>query len=81
MNGTESLTRCLPLQLTDHNTGTCFYFLKEVKTNPNNYDAWFDYLRLLENEGLPESVRETYERAIGNVPPAQVCVMLKYVPL
>ena len=37
-----------------------------------NYDAWFDYLRLLENDGEPDQVRETYERAISNVPPIQV---------
>lgn len=44
---------------------------QEVKTNPNNYDAWFDYLRLMESESDPDSVREVYERAIANVPPAE----------
>ncbi|XP_043472964.1 protein crooked neck [Leptopilina heterotoma] len=42
---------------------------QEVKENPSNYDAWFDYLRLVESEGEVEIVRETYERAIANVPP------------
>ena len=49
-----------------------FYFLlKEVKTNSFNYDAWFDYIRLMENDGTIEQVREVYERAIANVPPTQ----------
>jgi hypothetical protein len=43
-----------------------------VKANPNNYDAWFDYLRLVESEGDVEVIRETYERAIANVPPTKV---------
>ncbi|RUS80280.1 hypothetical protein EGW08_011964 [Elysia chlorotica] len=45
---------------------------EEVKANPMNYDAWFDYLRLLESDGNLEQVRDTYERAISNVPPSQV---------
>ena len=47
-------------------------FFQEVKANPNNYDAWFDYLRLVESEGNPDNIRETYERAIANVPPTKV---------
>lgn len=54
--------------ITDSNAE--FYY-QEVKTNPNNYDAWFDYLRLMESESDPDSVREVYERAIANVPPAE----------
>lgn len=54
--------------LTDNNAEFCS---QEVKTNPNNYDAWFDYLRLMESESDPDSVREVYERAIANVPPAE----------
>jgi len=46
---------------------------EEVKANPNNYDAWFDYLRLVESEGNLDVIRETYERAIANVPPTK-CV-------
>ncbi|CAH1790968.1 unnamed protein product [Owenia fusiformis] len=49
-----------------------FQYEEEVKANPMNYDAWFDYLRLVENDGNPETVRDTYERAIANVPPSQV---------
>ena len=36
-----------------------------------NYDAWFDYVRLVETEGDEEVIRETYERAIANVPPSK----------
>lgn len=43
-----------------------------MKANPNNYDAWFDYLRLVEDEGNLEVIRETYERAIANIPPSKV---------
>lgn len=48
-----------------------FQYEEEVKANPNNYDAWFDYLRLVESEGNPDQIRETYERAIANVPPTK----------
>ncbi|XP_031567761.1 crooked neck-like protein 1 [Actinia tenebrosa] len=47
-----------------------FQYEEEVKINPTNYDAWFDYLRLMENEEEVEAVRDIYERAIANVPPA-----------
>ena len=36
-----------------------------------NYDAWFDLIRLVENEGDVEVIRETFERAIANVPPSK----------
>lgn len=43
---------------------------KMVEDNGYNYDAWFDYLRLLENEETDrEEVEDVYERAIANVPP------------
>lgn len=48
-----------------------FQYEEEVKTDPNNYDAWFDYLRLMESEADPDAVREVYERAIANIPPAE----------
>lgn len=41
------------------------------QANPHNYDAWFDYLRLVEHDADAETVREVYERAIANVPPIQ----------
>uniref|UniRef100_A0A4X1V3A1 Crooked neck pre-mRNA splicing factor 1 n=1 Tax=Sus scrofa TaxID=9823 RepID=A0A4X1V3A1_PIG len=48
-----------------------FQYEEEVKANPHNYDAWFDYLRLVESDAEAETVREVYERAIANVPPIQ----------
>ncbi|KAK7506895.1 hypothetical protein BaRGS_00001746 [Batillaria attramentaria] len=48
-----------------------FHYEEEVKANPMNYDAWFDYLRLLEADGSLEQIRETYERAIANIPPSK----------
>lgn len=48
-----------------------FQYEQEVADNPTNYDAWFDYLRLVENEGNSKTIRETYERAIANVPPSK----------
>ncbi|KAM3603633.1 uncharacterized protein V6R79_026280 [Siganus canaliculatus] len=48
-----------------------FQYEEEVKANPHNYDAWFDYLRLVENDADADTVREVYERAIANMPPIQ----------
>ena len=48
-----------------------FQYEEEVKVNPNNYDAWFDYIRLVENDGDVETIREVFERAISNIPPVQ----------
>lgn len=42
-----------------------------IQANPHNYDAWFDYLRLVENDADPDTVRDVYERAIANIPPIQ----------
>ena len=44
---------------------------EEVKENPMNFDAWFDFVRLTESEGNMETIRETYERTVANVPPSQ----------
>ncbi|XP_011309242.1 protein crooked neck [Fopius arisanus] len=46
---------------------------QEVRENPSNYDAWFDFLKLLESENSlnHEEIREIYERAIANVPPSK----------
>lgn len=48
-----------------------FQYEEEVKANPLNYDAWFDYIRLLEADANTEQVRDTYERAIANIPPSK----------
>ncbi|KAI8561002.1 hypothetical protein RHMOL_Rhmol04G0301200 [Rhododendron molle] len=47
-----------------------FEYEDEVRKNPFKYDVWFDYVRLEESLGRQEKVREVYERAIANVPPA-----------
>ncbi|KAL3295832.1 pre-mRNA-splicing factor clf1 [Colletotrichum asianum] len=43
----------------------------QVKENPKNYDTWFDYTRLEEAAGDLDRVRDVYERAVAQVPPAQ----------
>ncbi|CAL9246812.1 unnamed protein product [Arabidopsis halleri] len=43
----------------------------EVRKNPLNYDSWFDYIRLEETLVNEDRIREIYERAIANVPPAE----------
>ncbi|XDV41225.1 hypothetical protein PO909_010123 [Leuciscus waleckii] len=48
-----------------------FQYEEEVKASPHNYDAWFDYLRLVESDADADTVREVYERAIANIPPIQ----------
>ncbi|GJN37005.1 hypothetical protein PR202_gb25919 [Eleusine coracana subsp. coracana] len=48
-----------------------FQYEDEVRKNPLNYDSWFDYIRLEESVGNKERIREVYERAIANVPPAE----------
>lgn len=55
---------------------------EEVRADPRNYDAWFDFARLEEDayrsarddgEGdkAVERVRDVYERAVAQVPPGQ----------
>jgi len=44
---------------------------EQVKENPKNYDAWFDYARLEETSQNPDRVRDVYERAIAQIPPSQ----------
>ncbi|CAN1751072.1 Crooked neck-like protein 1 [Linum perenne] len=48
-----------------------FQYEDEVRKNPLNYDAWFDYIRLEESVGDNNRVREVYERSVANEPPAQ----------
>lgn len=44
---------------------------EQVKESPKNYDVWFDFARLEESGGNTDRIRETYERAIAQVPPTQ----------
>mmetsp|Transcript_31945 Transcript_31945/g.67984 ORF Transcript_31945/g.67984 Transcript_31945/m.67984 type:complete len:673 (-) Transcript_31945:69-2087(-) len=46
-----------------------FIYEEGIKTNPRNYDVWFDYARLEESCGDVTRIREVYERAIANKPP------------
>lgn len=48
-----------------------YIYEEEVKVNPQNYDAWFDFVRLCEEEGNHDKTRDVYERAIANVPPSE----------
>ena len=48
-----------------------FQYEEEVKKNPLNYDAWFDYVCIEESVCNKERIREIYERAIENVPPTE----------
>ncbi|XP_071707433.1 uncharacterized protein [Rutidosis leptorrhynchoides] len=48
-----------------------FEYEQHVKNNPFNYDSWFDYVRLEESVRDKLRIREVYERAIANVPPAE----------
>ena len=43
--------------------------MKDLRENPLDYDTWFDYLRLIESEEDAEKIRDSYERAIAQVPP------------
>lgn len=47
-----------------------FMYEEEVKLNPSNYDTWFDFIRLEEEIGDSAKIRDVYERAVSNVPPA-----------
>lgn len=51
----------------------------ELKQNPKNYDAWFDLARLEESAGDAERVRETYERAIAQIPPPEKRYWRRYI--
>jgi len=42
-----------------------------VKNDPLDYDAWFEYAKLEEDHGEASTVRDIYERAVANIPPAE----------
>lgn len=56
-----------------------YYFIKDLKENPLDYDTWFDYIRLLENEEDAEQIRDAYEKAIAQIPPIEVIIYLNYI--
>jgi crooked neck len=48
--------------------------LQLLEANIHNYDAWFDYIRLMQHEcDDKEATRDVFERAIAALPPKQVC--------
>ncbi|XP_076935196.1 uncharacterized protein LOC143601773 [Bidens hawaiensis] len=47
-----------------------FQYEEQVGKRPFDYDTWFDYIKLEESVGNKPGIREVYERAIANVPPA-----------
>jgi len=47
-----------------------FQYEEEIKIDPYKYDTWFDYIRMEETNGDLERIRDVYERAIAQVPPA-----------
>jgi crooked neck len=44
---------------------------KTLADDPYNYDCWFDYIRLEEQEGDLTLIRAVYERAVAQVPPVR----------
>ncbi len=44
---------------------------KKVSDDPHDYDAWFEFAKLEEDHGEIAAVRDVYERAVANIPPAQ----------
>ena len=40
----------------------------QLTKDPEDYDTWFDYLRMVESEGDSDVIRDTYERAVANIP-------------
>lgn len=54
----------------------------KTEADPQDYDAWFDMALLAEKWSSQETVRDTYERAISNVPqmPTKAC-WSKYIYL
>jgi crooked neck len=56
-------------------TGQRAEYEKRVNADPQDYDAWFEYAKMEEENGLggadsENKVREVYERAIANIPPS-----------
>ena len=46
-------------------------YKKKTKEDPLDYDAWFEYAKMEEEQGDHAAVRDVYERAISNLPPSQ----------
>lgn len=48
------------------------YYEDSLSKDPYDYDTWFDYIRLAEDEFSLDEVRDIYERAVANVPKNRV---------
>ena len=46
-------------------------YKQRLEKDPFDYDGWFELAKLEEEHGDVNSVRETYERAVANVPPSE----------
>jgi crooked neck len=43
---------------------------QRVAKDPHDYDAWFEFAKLEEDAGDPNTVRDIYERAVAQIPPS-----------
>ncbi|KII66200.1 Crooked neck-like protein 1 [Thelohanellus kitauei] len=51
------------------------FYEENIESNPYDYDSWFDYISLLENEiGDLVEIRDAYERVVATLPPVEVPV-------
>lgn len=44
---------------------------KRIQDDPLDYDGWFEFAKLEEDHGDTAAVRDIYERAVANIPPAE----------
>ena len=42
-----------------------------LSSSPYNYDVWFDYIKMAEQEGNSNTVIDIYERAVSHIPPSK----------
>lgn len=46
-------------------------YVKKLTEDPLDYDSWFEYAKMEEEQGDHAAVRDVYERAVSNLPPSQ----------
>jgi len=46
-------------------------YAKKIQNDPLDYDTWFEYAKLEQDHGDSAKVRDIYEKAVANLPPAQ----------
>jgi crooked neck len=46
-------------------------YRERAAEHPFDYDCWFEWAKLEEEHGSVSAVRETYEKAVANVPPSE----------